>query len=186
MRLTMKTITQALALVALLAVSPNVKAQEFEPAVIAIVEIQAIMRESTAAKSIQAQAEAKRGEYQAEISAEEARLRDLEQELARQRSVLSPDAYTKRRQDFEADVAAVQRIVADRRRELDQAYAGGMRQLQVEISKIIAEIAEERGINIVLPDSQTLFVGNDLRISREVLKRLDERLPDFALQFGAN
>ncbi len=161
-------------------------AQDIKPAVIGIVEIQAIMREALAAKSIQGQIEARRTQYQGEISGEEGRLRELEQELARQRSVLSPEAYAKRRRDFEGDVAAVQRIVADRRRELDQAYAGGVRVLQVEISKIIAEIAAERGITLVIPQAQTLYVDKELRISREVLSRLDERLPDLALEFGQN
>ena len=95
-------------------------------------------------------------------------------------------AYAKRRQEFERDVAVVQRIVVDRRRELDQAYASGVRELQLELSEIIAEIAAERGIAVVVPESQTLFVDENLRISREVLKRLDERMPDLALQFGPN
>lgn len=170
------------------AISPPANAQEIEPAIIGIVEIQAIMREATAAKSIQGQIEARRTQYQAEISAEEGRLRELEQELARQRSgsVLLPEAYAKRRRDFEGDVARVQRIVVDRRRELDQAYAGGVRLLQIEILKIIGEIAAEKGITLVLPQAQTLFVDKSLRISREVLKRLDERLPDLALEFGPN
>ena len=169
-----------------LAYPPAVNSQSTEPAIIAIVEVQAVMREAKAAQSIQAQVEAKRSEYQAEISAKETLLRDLEQQLARQQSVLSPDAYAERRREFESDVAAVQRIVVDRRRELDQAYGVGVRQLQVEISKIIEEIAVERGINIILPETQTLFVDNSLRISREVLSRLDERMPDLALQFGPN
>ena len=166
--------------------SPGANSQELHSAVIAIVEIQAVMRESKAAQSIQAQVEAKRSEYQAEISAEETLLRDLEQQLVRQRSVLSPDVYAERRREFESDVAAVQRIVVDRRRELAQAYAAGMRQIQVEISQIISEIASERSITIVLPEAQTLFVDNKLRISREVLRRLDERIPELALKFGPN
>lgn len=175
-----------LALILLHVASPTANAQNIEPAVIAVVEIQAIMSDAAAAKSIKAQIEGKRTQYQVEISSEEARLRELEQELARQRSVLKPEAYAKRRREFEGDVAAVQRIVVDRRRELDQAYAGGVRQLQVEISNIIAEIAAERGITLVVPEVQTLFVDKNLRISREVLQRLDERLPDLTLEFGLN
>lgn len=166
--------------------APAVKAQELAPAVIGIVEVQAIMREATAAKSLQGQIEARRTQYQIEISAEEERLRGMEQELARQRSILSPEAYAKRRRDFEGDVAAVQRTVVDRRRELDQAYAGGVRVLQIEVTKIIEEIATKKGITLVLPQAQTLYVDKELRISREVLKRLDERLPDVKLEFGLN
>jgi len=61
-----------------------------------------------------------------------------------------------------------------------------VRQLQIEISNIIAEIAAERGITLVIPEVQTLFVDKNLRISREVLRRLDERLPDLTLEFGLN
>ena len=175
-----------LALLSLHLVSPVANAQNIEPAIIAIVEIQAIMRDAIAVKSIKVQIESKRSQYQVKISAEETRLRKFEQELARQRSVLSPEAYAKRRREFEADVATVQRIVVDRRRELDQAYAGGVRKVQVEVSKIIAEIAADRGITLVVPEAQTLFVDNQLRISREVLERLDERLPDLTLEFGPN
>ncbi|MDA0231588.1 MAG: OmpH family outer membrane protein [Proteobacteria bacterium] len=175
-----------LALALLHAASPVAKAQNTEPVIIAVVELQAIMSDAAAAKSVKAQIEGKRTQYQVEITSEEARLRELEQELARQRSVLSPEAYAARRREFEGDVAAVQRIVVDRRRELDQAYAGGVRQLQVELSNIIAEIATERGITLVIPEVQTLFVDKSLRISREVLRRLDERLPDLTLKFGLN
>ena len=166
--------------------TPVVYAQEIEPAVIGIVEVQAIMREATAAKSIQEQIEERRALYQVEISAEEKRLRGVEQEIARQRSVLSPESYANKQRDFEGDVAAIQRIVVDRRRELDQAYAGGVRAIQIEVTKIIGEIAAERGITLVLPQVQTLYVEKELRISREVLRRLDERLPYFDLEFGLN
>jgi len=175
-----------IAVILLLTYWPAVNAQSAEPAIIAIVEVQTVMRDAKAAQSIQAQVESKRTEYQAEISAEEERLRNFEQELARQRSVLSSDAFATRRREFETDVARVQRIVADRRRELDQAYGSGVRQIQVEISKIIAEIAGERGITIVMPGAQLLFADDRLQISREVLSRLDERMPDLALQFGPN
>ena len=166
--------------------TPVVYAQEIEPAIIGIVEVQAIMREATAAKSIQEQIEERRALYQVEISAEEKRLRGVEQEIARQRSVLSPESYANKQRDFEGDVAAIQRIVVDRRRELDQAYAGGVRAIQTEVAKIIGEIAAERGITLVLPQVQTLYVDKELRISREVLRRLDERLPNLNLEFGLN
>jgi Skp family chaperone for outer membrane proteins len=161
-------------------------AQQFPAAVIAVVQVQTIMSEAKAAQSIQQQIEQRRSEYQAEISAEEIRLRDLEQELARQRSVLSPEAYAGKRREFEEQVAAVQRKVQDRRRALDRAYSDGVRRIQEELTAVIGEIAQEQGITLVLPVSQTLFAETALRITPEALKRLDERLPAVKLEFPAS
>lgn len=180
-------IVLVLAVASLAGVAPSpVLAQDGGPIIVGVVEVQTIMREAKAAQSIQAQLEDKRSEYQSELSAEESRLRELEAELERQRSVLSPEAYAERRREFESEVAVVQRTVQDRRRELDRAYAGGVRQLQEELTEIIGAVAEERGISLVLPDTQTLFVDQALSISQEVLARLDERVSEITLEFPSN
>ena len=49
-------------------------------------------------------------------------LRANDQELVRQRSVLSAEAFSLKRREFEAKVAQVQREVQDRKRELDKAF----------------------------------------------------------------
>ena len=172
-----------LAVAGLAGLASPIFAQDKVPIVVGVVEVQTIMREAKAAKSIQSQLEEKRSQYQSELSSEESRLRDMESELERQRSVLSPEAYAERRRQFESQVAVVQRTVQDRRRQLDQAYAGGVRQLQAELTDIISAVAKERGITLVLPDTQTLFVDKGLSISQEVLARLDDRVSEIKLEF---
>jgi Skp family chaperone for outer membrane proteins len=83
-------------------------------------------------------------------------------------------------------VSAVQRSVVELRRQLDQAYANGVKEIRHEIAKIIDEIAQEKGLTLILPQEQTLYVDDTLRISREVLKRLDDRLPALDLDFETN
>ena len=162
------------------------KAASFDEPSIAVVELQALMEESLAVNSIKAQVESQRSLYQGQISAEENRLREKEQELAKQRSILSAEAFTERRIEFENEVTAVQRSVVELRRQLDQAYTNGVKEIRLEIAKIIQEIAQEKGLTLILPQEQTLYVDDTLRISREVLKRLDDRLPALTLEFGTN
>ena len=162
------------------------KAASFDEPSIAVVELQALMGESLAVKSIKSQVESQRSLYQGQISTEENRLREKEQELARQRSILSAEAFNERRREFENEVSAVQRSVVELRRQLDQAYANGVKEIRHEIAKIIDEIAQEKGLTLILPQEQTLYVDDTLRISREVLKRLDDRLPALDLDFETN
>ena len=153
-------------------------------AVVGVVDVQVILREAAAMKSIQKQVEQKRGQFQTEISAQEKRLRDLEQELKRQQSILAADVFETKRRDFEAQVGAVQRDVQERRRVLDQAYNDGLKAVQKELTAIIAAIAKERGFNLVLPSMQTLYSDATMAVTDETLKRLNQRLPDVALKFN--
>ncbi len=166
-------------------VAAPLAAQE-RPTVVGVVDIQKIMREATAARSIQEQIERRRSSYQAEIKQEETRLREVEQELARQQSLLAPDAFAARQREFRDQVAATQRTVQERRRILDQAYAQGVRQIQIEVTAIIRDIAQERRIDIVVPVAQTLFAAEALRITDEALKRLNKSLPEVTLEFKEN
>ena len=54
-----------------------------------------------------------------EISKEEQRLHEADKAFAKQRSVLTPEAFAEKRRAFEQEVAEVQRLVQERRRELD-------------------------------------------------------------------
>lgn len=153
---------------------------------VAVVEVQLIMRESLAARSIHTQIEETRSIYEAEVLREETRLQELKQEIARQRSLLEPDAFTKRTRNFESQVTEHKRNVRERRRVLDKAYEGGVRQLQITLAKIIAEIARDKGVLMVLPASTILFGERSLLLTSEVLSTLNERLPAITLTIPSN
>src|SRR5690606_23378534 len=68
---------------------------------IAFIDVQGVLRASEAARTVRDQIEAQRSRYQEEISKQERELRAMEQELVQQRSVLAPDAFQQRRQQFE-------------------------------------------------------------------------------------
>lgn len=156
-----------------------------KPAVIAVVDVQIILREATAMKSIQKQVETKRSQFQGEISGQEKKLRDQEQELKRQQSVLAADAFEAKRRDFEAQVTAVQRDVQERRKVLDQAYGEGLKVVQKELTQVLAEISKEQGFTHVIPTNQLLYADGSSAITEEALKRLNKKLPDVALKFNA-
>ena len=144
---------------------------------IVIVDYQLIQKNSTAMVDIQSQIEERRLVYQEEISSQEQALRATDQELVRQRSVLSEEAFALKRREFEAKVAQVQRRVQDRKRELDQAFEYGMNQVQLVINDIIADLSKQKGFNLVLSRQQIVFAENNLNISDDIIQVLNERLP---------
>lgn len=145
---------------------------------VGIVDMAKVRQSSTALRSIADQITEYRNTFQKDIQAEENSLREANQELSRQHAVLSAEAFDEARRAFEDRVADVQRTVQQRKAELEKVREAGMRDLQRALNLIVAEIAEERGLVLVLSRDQTVLSANALEITEEVLKRLNEQLPD--------
>lgn len=155
--------------------------EKLAPPVVAVVDIQKIMQDSSAAKGIQTAIEAQRDQYQKEITGLEDKLRSAEQELRKQQTVLSADALGKKRKEFETQVADVQRTVQNRKRALDAALGDAMGAVQKVMLEIIADVVREKGANVVLARHQFVIVDTKLDITDTVMERLNVKLPKVAV-----
>jgi len=144
---------------------------------IAVVDVQRIVKESLAAKDINSQIEKTRAVYQAAITKQEDELHKTDQELAKQQSVLSPEAFQQKAKEFKSRVADVQKDVQARRVQLEKGYDDAVMQIQKAVLDIVAQLANEKGFVMAIPTSQILYAKPDMNISDEVLKRLNARLP---------
>ena len=161
---------------AMLAAAPTFAQPMPQPSV-AVLDVQRILRESLAAKSVKPQMEKLRTGFQKEIRGKENALRKADRELAGQRAILAPEAYAKRRRDFEQRAKEAQRQVQTRKRLLDRALGKARRQVELNMIEVAKEIASERKINIVLLKTVVVMSMKSLDITPETLKRLNKRLP---------
>jgi outer membrane protein len=159
----------------------DAEAQKLPRAVVAVIDYERVLRDAAAAQSIRKQIEARRKAYQEEISKEEQRLHEADKAFAEQRSVLSAEAFAEKRSEFEREVAEVQRLVQERRRELDRLSAAALNEVKRALIEIVTSLAEERGFNLVLSSSEVLFFARTLDLTEEVLAKLDAKLPELLL-----
>ena len=155
-------------------------AQDGVPA-IGVVDVQMILRNSKAAKSVRPQIETLRKDYQASVREREAELRKASQELQRQRAILSPQAFAKKRGAYEEQAREAQIDFQNRKRRLDDAYSTAMRAVHRSMVIAAAKIAEERKFDVVLPKSVVLLADQKLDITADVLRRVDETLPSITV-----
>ena len=172
----------AISIVAALLAGPAIaKAQEAKAPIFAVIDVKKIIRESTAVKSMTKKIEAQRDKYQTELRKKEEVLRQSDRELIRQRAVLSAAVYAEKRNELEKQVATVQREVRKKKKNLDRLFATGMGKVQSELAKVAKEIAEERGLDMVLYKATVVIVKPKFDITGEALKRLNARLHDVTL-----
>jgi Skp family chaperone for outer membrane proteins len=172
----------ALLAIAMLAYAPAALA---EGNMIAVVNIQQIMKESTAAKSAREQLESKQKSFQAEITKKEETLKKEDQELAKQRNVLAKEAFEEKARAFRSKATEVQKEVQSKKAMLDNAFERSISDIQKATTEIIAELAKEKGFAVAVPTSQILYADTKLDISEEVLARLNKKLPKLDVKFDA-
>ncbi len=153
-------------------------AQEVGPGIkVAVININYILRNGLAFKSIREQIGKYREVFQGEIQKEEESLRNANQELARQRSLLSADAFTEKRREFEKRVVGVQRLVQQRKVNLDRSQSDAMGQIQKVLNEIVTNMAKEQDISLILRQDNTVLAASALQITKQVLERLDAQIP---------
>ncbi len=144
---------------------------------IAVVDVQSILRDSKASKSVRPQIEELRSTYQAAVRKREDELRGASENLQRQRAILSSDAFAKKRREYESKARAAQTEFQTRKRQLDGAYSIAMGKVQRSMLIAAAKVANERKLDLVLPKSIVILSAKDLDITKEVLERVDKTLP---------
>ncbi len=171
-----------LAAVAMLATAPAALA---DAPLIATVNIQQIMRDSTAAQNVREQLDSKQKAFQAEITKKQDQLQKEKAELDKKHSVLSKDAFEEKARAFSNKVTAVQKEVQSKKSLLDNAFSRSLGDIQKVVTDSIADLAKEKGFQVAIPTSEVLYGDPKLDISDEVLKRLNQKLPKLDVKFDA-
>lgn len=143
---------------------------------IAIVDMQILMRESEAGKSIQKQVTTIREDFKKTISAKEKDLRASEKELVNKKASLSAEDFNVEKEKFEKNLVSVQKDVLSKQQELDKSFGEAMDTLRNEVVKIIAEKAKEKKASIVLPRQNIIIVDQTLDLTQDVLTDLNAKM----------
>ncbi len=150
-----------------------------EPGVlrIGILDLEEINQKAAVFKSIRSQMEQYSASFSAAIKSEDDELRNANKELARQRTILSPEAYAEERRKFEKNVTDFQRLVEKRKQSLNAVHAKAVIEAENSLRKIIADFAKENSIALVLRSDTIVFYNKAMDMTAIVLARLDKVLP---------
>jgi Skp family chaperone for outer membrane proteins len=153
---------------------------------IAIVDVQRVLGESSAGKSIQAQLETEGRKIRDQISKLDEELKNGENELKRQRSVMSQDAFNEQAQALQRRQQEDQRIVQDRRDAFTKGQNDAVNVVGDNIRDIVQQLASERHIGLVLRKEIVMSVSDkNMDITDDVIRRLNEKLPSVTVTVAA-
>lgn len=146
---------------------------------VAVVDVQYLFEKCTAWQSYRMQNSVQGQRFQEELTQQEQSLRDIEKQLATQRTVMGADAFDARRKELEQHMADMQRLMQDRKRRLDNAFSEAGSHLRDTMVRVVGEVARENGVTVVLPRASVIYMGEGaLDLTQQVFARLNQELPD--------
>ena len=152
---------------------------------IAIINLQKLMQESTAAQSLRKQVENVATKTRDLIAKKEDEMRDAQRELAKQKTVLAKDAFEKKKQAWEKKVKLLNDDVENRKEGIERASDAAVLKIQKEIASILDKITERKKVNVVLRTDQVMQYSPNLDVTAEVLTELNNNLKDIKLDMKA-
>src|ERR1700691_5943861 len=142
-----------------------------------VVDVQALLQNSKAAKMVRQQIEAKRADYAKEISHQEESLRQKRDTLQKQQASLSAEQLNAKGRDFQAKVNELDRDVQAKRQALERSNADALQKTQEVMVKIITDIAKDRKANLVFQRSELVLFDQGFDVTDQVLQKLDAQMP---------
>lgn len=154
----------------------------FTRPIIGVLNTEIIERDSLAAKGVRLERDKFVQRYQTEVRDLEVELREEEQRLTQQRNVLSPEVFQQQVEAFQAKLGTAQQDSRVKQQNLNVVFQQAMVQIRQEMLRISSQVAQELGINMVMPQNLILLSDPSMDITKPVLEILNERLPNVAMQ----
>lgn len=145
---------------------------------IAVVDVQSLIGDSKAGKSIQAQINKQRESFKAEFASLEKDLKDMEKKLNEDKSAKDSEEFKAKAKEFETKMINANKLVQQRRQSLEKGAADAVLELRKEIVKVVADVADAEKFTIVISRQDVILAEKDMDITDRVLAILDKKLPD--------
>jgi len=148
---------------------------------LAVVDMKQVLQRSDAMIKIRAALDEQNAIFQSQISEEELQLREAEKKLNEDRPNLSQDEFNARLTQFEQRVVRIQQSIQRQKDSFDRSIIEAQDKLEQELLKIISDIAQERGIAVVLQRQVVVIYDTSLDISDMALMELNERTKNMVI-----
>lgn len=151
----------------------------------AIVDMNKVMREATAGEGIRTELNAKSKQFHTELENQDKSLSAEKEALAQKREGMSSEEFEKKVKELQNKYGNAERLLQERRRTLDVASNTSRNKLLTEATKIIADIAKQKGYATVFTQEAVLLAEPELDITDEVVKRMNTSVKKIAIDWNA-
>lgn len=169
------------AMVPLLPPAPDLPALAKGPAppvaVVGVMGVPEVMRALSAAQQIERTIGQRREKLNTDAQKEQATWRELQQALVSDRAKLTPEQIHTRERELQDRITNSQRQFRDRGRIIQDSAQYALAQIERTLIAVIRQVAESRGMNLVLHRAQVALNIQEFDITEQVTEQMNKVVP---------
>lgn len=168
------------------AAGPAAAGPALAPPTIAVVDMQRVLVESAAGKSIQSQLDAERRKIRDQVTRMQDDLKNAQNQYIRTRSVMAPEAAKEQEQNLQRKQADAQRILQERQEAFQRGESDAVNVVADNMRDIVQQMAAERRIGMVVNKQAVISMADkNMDITDDVVQRLNTKLPSVTVTIPA-
>lgn len=145
--------------------------------VIAVIDREKIMSQSSAGKGLRAAVDARRKQVQDDIQKRQDALIKQRQQIEQQRASITPQDYQNKLADLNKQGEALRIDVQNKGRSMDESVQKALNTLQDTAFVIVKQIAAQKNISLVLYQDTVAWAPGAIDITNDVVTQLNTKLP---------
>ncbi len=149
---------------------------------IAVIDTKKVLDSSQAMAQVNQRVLSMRTQFQQEFSQKEQQLIAQNQELFKQKTILSSEVFAQKKADLDKQAAIIRSEAKDRKNSLNQIHNSGLSQVKDQLDVIIKSIVEAKSYDVILAKNTIVYSANSLDITDEVVQKLNAALPAVSIQ----
>ena len=146
-------------------------------AVIGVLGVPEIMHAATAAQQVEKVIAERREKLNEDAQKEQAAWRDLQQQI----STLPPDQARVKQKELQDRITNAQKSLRDRNRIIQETAQYSLSQIERTLIGVIRQVAESRGMNLVLHRAQVALNVNEFDITDQVTEQMNKVMPSITI-----
>ncbi|MEX2449913.1 MAG: OmpH family outer membrane protein [Rhodospirillales bacterium] len=149
---------------------------------IAVVDMLLVRRDAASFKQLRSEINKYREQLKNDLRAEEAELQKANRELARQRAILTPEAFRDERKKFEERVGKLQQTFQARWSSLKEIEQDAETRILDVLQKATVEIAQKKQLIMIVRKRSLVFWIETLDITKDIITVLDKKMPKVSIK----
>lgn len=149
----------------------------FTPAKVGIINVQEAILRTAAIQKAQAALEAKYKPRQAELEKIQGELQQIQAQLEKQGSQMTPQAAQEMQARGKRRQVEAQRLTEDLQADVDRERNDILGKNSQRMQEVVRKMAEERGLDVVIDQSNTIYFKGALDLTKEATAAFDKAFP---------
>ena len=150
--------------------------------IIGVIGLPEVFEASVAARGVRQAVQERLARLNDEAQREQSAWREAQQRLATERATLTPEQLRDRERELQERIANGQRVLRERNAQIQQSGQRALAEVERVALFVIGQVAESRGLNLVLNRGAVILSIDELDITVPVIEQLNRALPSIAVE----